>query len=283
MTAPTGAPAALITQRCAQNPFYKTAIETPALLRVLELRDKAMSTRAVIKPPPSVPPPPTADAIDTWLDTVTQVSDYARNTADKTQALDSLITSCDMQIQGHTVNVEPRVAALAKELPAVLASIRDAVERLDGAHTPTEAIAAGKGDVWNEIHTEHLTQWDAFWQAFDWITSEHQLYHRARSQYLLDDDLASRSRIRNISSIFPAWQQPSRDTALQGWGTSDPRPWPTDRVSQLIWVVTSGAEVWAPTPQQLREPHPHQRNEPIADTDIDARRGQFAEMQGVSE
>lgn len=281
MTAPTGAPAALVMQRCGQNRFYKLAVETPEYLRVIELRDKATRTRAEIGPAPTVPLPPTADCVDEWLEAKARIRKYTRDTDDEAKDLDSLITHCDMMIRAQTVNVDPLVTALATKLPSVMAGIEDAVNRLDGAHTPTDALVAGKGDVWHELHTEHVPEWDAFWQAFDWITSEHQLYHHARSQYLFDDELASRARIRNIDSIFPSWREPAPDTAIMGWNSSDPRPWPADRVGQLVWVVTSGAEVWAPTPRQLREQQ-QPRERPAADTDIDARRTEFAELSGAS-
>jgi hypothetical protein len=256
MTAPTGAPsvpAPLVMLRCDQNAFYRRSIETPELLDVVELRELAIRTRENL-PKDSTPPlPPDVDVFDEWLQAVPRFDEIAKANAVKDAALGALIGQCDTRISGHVLNIDRHISVLAQDLPPIMAGITDAVHRLDGAHTPTEAIAANKGDVWNEIRTEHCPVWDAFWEAFDWHTAAHMLYHSAQSDYLFDDDLASRARIRNISTVFSAWKQPAPNHALQNWD-ADPRPWPTDPVGQKIWIVTSGAEIWAPTPNQLRQP-----------------------------
>lgn len=255
MTAPIGAPGTqppLIVLRCTQNTFYRRAIETTEYLQALELRDKAMQTRAEL-PTDSTPPlPPDIEFFDRWLASVPEFDKHAQAIAAKANALDSLIAQCNRTLSSHAMNVERAVAALATELPPIVAGITDAVGRLDGAHTPTDAITANKGAVWNELRTEHRPIFDAFWTAFDWLTAGQEIYFHARSDYLLDDDLASRARIRNIGSVFPAWKQPRPDTALQNWDRGDPRPWTKDPVGELVWLVTSGAELWAPTPSQLR-------------------------------
>ena len=69
-----------------------------------------------------------------------------------------------------------------------------------------------------------------------------------RSNYLLDDPLATDTTLRNLDQIFPAWREPdTTHTTLSDAPQADPRPWPQDPISQLVWLATSEAQPWVPT------------------------------------
>ena len=56
-----------------------------------------------------------------------------------------------------------------------------------------------------------------------------------------------------LERFFPAWKRPAANTAIARWDTPDPRPYPEDPLAQLVWLATSGAEIWTPTRRELRE------------------------------
>jgi hypothetical protein len=53
-----------------------------------------------------------------------------------------------------------------------------------------------------------------------------------------------RHQIRNLREVWPNYQ----------WkGPGNKRPWPDQPVEQLAWLVSHGAELWAPTPDEADE------------------------------
>jgi hypothetical protein len=260
VTTSTGAfpPAQLIMQRCAGNPYYRKAVDSPEYREAIELRAKAMRIRGDL---PRVErhhamPPATADGdFGEWLDLVVQVAEHERNRTAKIEALNTLIAECEASIGGVAVNPDQLIPSLAKDLDELMRDVAEVVGQLNGCHNATAIVASDDADAlsaWQEL--KPLRQvYDDIYQAFDWMTAGDQLYHLARSDYLYDD-LASDARIRNIDDVFPAWKRPTGRTAfVREWEQSNPAPWPKDLSEQLVWLCTSAAEPWVPTRSQLSE------------------------------
>jgi hypothetical protein len=260
MTAPAPAPptpALRIIQRCEGNPYYRAAVETPEWREALAYRERLLHKRVELqRPTPPVKLDPSND-LDAWLDDSARVAADERARADKLAALDSEILQCDYGIQAVQSDPNPALAKLGHALEELMtATVAPLVKRLKGARTAAGVIASGDPDVLaarKELEPAR-DELDKVWQAQDWLTAGDTRFFHTQSEYL-NDRLASDLTIRNIDFVFPDWKRPAPNHALQRWDTPDARPWPKDPVEQLIWLATSGAQVWTPTTHQLRELH----------------------------
>ncbi len=253
MTAPVPANAALVMSRTESNGFYQRAVVTSAFAEAIALRSKAMQWQAELTPVPQ-PAMPTRvdDDLDAWLEDVAQADAVERVRAAKYAALASLVKKCEAQVQGIVYQRDRQLASLARDLDAIMGTVAEVVDRLDGARNTGEVIDRGVADVWREL-APLRAEYDAVRQAQDWImVGDHRVQH-CRSEYL-EDELATDLAIANLDRVFPDWKHAPQNQALRRWGgPPDPRPWPADPVEQLVWLVTSGAEAWVPTIRQLDE------------------------------
>lgn len=264
MTAPTTpfvAPAALIMSRCADNAYYRRAVQTRDYLQAVELREVAIKRRGAVPAVASVPMPPSADVdLTGWLELVGYMAEAERVRTVQIAALDQLIATCERRIESAAARPDAILQPLAGDMAAVMAKVGEAVARLDGCHTAGEVVASGDSEklaAFGEIRTLR-SEYDQIRQAQEWALQGQHLAQISRSEYL-DDALADDAAVANLDEIFPAWKRPAPDIALMRWDQPDPRPWPKDRTEQLIWCVTSGAQVWVPTLEELRELHNRRR------------------------
>jgi len=166
------------------------------------------------------------------------------------KALSGLINKCDIMIQGVVHQKDRLLTSLADDLAEIMSQVSQAVERLDGARNPAEAIDRGVTDAWRDLQPLR-DELDVLWTAQDWAMTGDQRVIHSRSEHL-DDDLASDLRIANLDEVFTDWKHPPQNHALQRWDDrSRLQPWPSDPIQQLVWLCTSGAKVWCPTTRQL--------------------------------
>ena len=251
---PAPANAQLVIAHCTGNDYYRRAVETPELKASIALRAEAIRRRADLKPiPPLVFPDSVDDDLDEWeefaveLDTKTHVRTVLYD------AYSQLIIKCDVEIQGVIYEKDRILTSLASDLDGIMANTAQVVARLDGARTPAEAINQGVADVWQEL-TPLRDEYDHVRQAQDWTMAGDQRVIHCRSRYLHDDELATDLAIANLDEIFPGWVDPPQNHAIQRWDDRQRlQPWPADPIEQLVWMCTSGAEVWCPTIRQLDE------------------------------
>jgi hypothetical protein len=238
----------------AANEHYRRAIQTHEFTRQVELRAELIRVRAALPRIPQPPAPTSADDdIMQWLDADAAAKELERRRNDNLESLNKRITQTELTIQSHATNRDRVIGRLAKDLPALVEAARDAVQRLDGATTPAEAIRLGRADQWNELDDDHADALDNFYSAYDFATAGAPIFLRVRSDYL-EDDYLTQARIRNIHCVLKHWKRPTVDQHVQQWSQPDPLPWPAgDRASRLVWLLTRGAELWAPAPRELRE------------------------------
>ena len=202
---------------------------------------------------PGVPPPPTPTADDDhlteWLTATAAAAEAKRADAAKRAALASLVNDCDRNIEA-AVMVDPDrlLRSLSHALAGVMEDVAAAVERLGGARTPLEAIAAGVSTAYGDLGPLR-DAYDQIREAQRWVVAADVAY--SQSSYL-DDPHANDHCIANLDSVFPDWNIKSTKHFVMSGPEPDPRPWPTsDPVQMLIWLSTSGAQPWVPTRRQL--------------------------------
>jgi hypothetical protein len=260
MTAPTVVPADQILVRCAQNESYRKAVETPEHLELVDRRARAIRMRGDLSRAERIPPAPNAgDDWQPWLDEVALIAERERARAAKLDALNAEIARCEVAIAGLAVDSDRIIRSLGFDLAATWRDVKATVRRLNGHHTAAAIVAAGDPDAlaaWQGL-TLLADRVDAIYAAFDWATANDPAYMNGRSEYLFDvergDSWADESRVKNIGQVFPAWKRPAANIALMRWDHPDPRPYPAERLARLVWLVTSGAELWTPTRHELRQ------------------------------
>lgn len=252
-------PPQLIVDRCAANHYYRAAVETDELVEAIELRARALRTRAELPPVPVVPMPAKDGAeLDAWLETATQAVELERNRTVRDETLSRLIGSLDMRIAGITSNVDPALARLNDSMNSVMSIAAKLVSRLMGCHTAAAIVANGDPDplaAYQDLRRLRANEYDAIRTAQTWVmTASTRRVINFHSDWLIDDDLADDAQIGDLDRLFPSWKrQRGADsiTAITDQPQPDPRPWPKDKTEQLIWMVSSGAKVWVPTFAQL--------------------------------
>lgn len=263
MTAPTigaqSAPPQLVMDRCARNSYYRAAVETPELIDAIELRARALRMRAEIPNVPPVPMPTTADAdLAAWLDLDKAQRHAAQDRAEAADAFSRLIAVQDQRISSIANNQNSALARLNQAMQGVMSIAAQLVSRLSGCHTATQIVANGDPDVlaaFQDLRRLRSDEYDAIRTAQDWCMAGDPRGPNYRSKWL-DDDLASDTAIANLDEVFPQWRERKPEFAIisaSDQPQADPRPWPTDPTEQIIWLVTSDAQVWVPTWHQLGE------------------------------
>ncbi|WCS20127.1 hypothetical protein MML61_10120 [Mycobacterium marinum] len=242
----------------ADNPYYGKAIRrNPHFAEAIELRQKAIAARGeLLMQRPKSPPSPTTvdDDLHGWLNAAASAAAAEAEWSARDQALAQLIAQCEARIQGVGMDRDAILRSLQVDLDALIERAAAAVQRLNGARTPTEVIAAGVGDAWNELAALR-SDYDQIRQAQDSAMTGAPEMSMARSAYLIDDELASDAAFSNLDDIFPSWRNrtPSPPVGFSPNWDDRAQPWPKDPVAQLVWIVTSGAQPWTPTTSQLNE------------------------------
>jgi hypothetical protein len=260
MTTPAGpATAQLVIRRAALNDYYRRAVQTPEYDRALLLNAKATQLRQELAPIPQAPMPSSADELDDMLEVVAGLAHLERERAEKWNYLTVVINASQNAITSVVNAKDHVIASLQTDLDEIVSALAAVVDRLDGARNAAEAIQRGVADPWQEL-SPLRAQLDSVWQAYDWTMMGDQRVIHSRSEYL-DDTLASDLRIANLDEVFGEWKHAPGNNVIQRWDSPRVQPWPADPIEQLVWLATSGAKLWCPTPRQLDE----QKAQRIAD------------------
>jgi hypothetical protein len=235
--------------RCRANEYYRRAVESPDLLAAVELRDEARAALLALQPSVSAPPQPTTPDADlgAFLAAVVAADDAQRAFGLQSAALQRLVNDCDSRIGSAGAVPDPILASLNEDLSALWERVGGAVDKLQGARTVREVLAADITKPWKEL-TALRDEYNQLRQAQEWTLAGRTTLRDAASQHVLDDH-ASLAFIRDLDDVFPSWNQPDRTVRISG---DAPRrqPWPNDPVEQLVWLYDH-AEVWIPTIVEL--------------------------------
>jgi hypothetical protein len=242
----------------AENPYYAKALRlNPNYDEALELRQQAILARsrhALSRPHAPLIPTTTNADLDGWLNAAAAAAAAETEWLAKDSALAKLIAHCESRIQGVGLDHDAVLQSLHADLNELMDRVAAAVERLGGARTPLEVIAADTGDAWNELQELH-PEYETIRKAQDLAMSGSPEISMAASNYLWDDPLASDARIANLDEVFPHWrdQAPPSVVSLNRSWDGRAQPWPADPVGQLVWLATSGAKAWIPTIHDLNK------------------------------
>src|SRR5690349_4300150 len=131
-----------VIRKARINEFFARAIDTDEYRNAVALREQALERRTTL---PAVNPPtePTAPGeLDAWLNAVTETRAAEQTRELQYNALTSAINTCDARIAA-VVDLYPDevLTALAADMTALLANVDTEVSKLNGARSPSEAIA----------------------------------------------------------------------------------------------------------------------------------------------
>lgn len=242
-----------VISRVGSNEFYARAVGSEEYDEAVELRSLALHVQTTLPGVAQPPMPATVDDdIGGWLDAVVAADAATGERERKHSALTALISQCE-GIIAAAANLDPDrlLKSLSVELDALMEDVEAVVNRLGGARTPQEVIAAGVGDEYNKLG-ELRERYDQLRRAQDWTLGSDLSLTQSK---FFDDPHANCARIRNLDMIFPAWRDGSTNRVVLSGVEPDPRPWPSDPVEFLFWLVTSEAEWWLPTRRQLEQLH----------------------------
>ena len=158
----------------------------------------------------------------------------------------SVVDDCDVLL-----------TVLAADLDELLGRVAGVVDRLHGAGNPSRShrqrhrgrvarIARAASEYDDVRRAQELVILDA-------PTANHPLEY-------IDDPMAYDLCFATSTRIIPTWREADNRFVMQG-SPPDRRPWPiNDELAQLVWLITSAAEVWLPTSTQLARLHTERRN-----------------------
>jgi hypothetical protein len=144
-------------------------------------------------------------------------------------------------LEARTAALETRLVASAVEI------IRDHLapalaEVLREARLPAEALQPFGTDPANLIHAPADVR-AAFGVLTD-LAARYSAIRAARSVFRREltpshDAAGIFGELRNLPDVHPDYRSQEA-----------PKPWPADAVGRLVWLVTSAAEPWCPTPEE---------------------------------
>jgi hypothetical protein len=248
-----------IAARVRTNTHYaKVVTAQPGYLGAVALRDKAQAMqRSILFPQVVWPQAPTdIDAdLDEYLTAYRAAWAEEQTRTRDSDALDAVIGACERTMGTAIGNPDSLLSGLADDLYELMEQVQAVVARLNGAATPLEAIDADSVQAWREL-TPLRTTYDSIRHAQELVLLDAPVMNH-RSPHI-DDPLADDTRLANLDTILPGWHDADTRYSMQG-APSDRRPWPSDPVEQLVWMVTSDAEVWLPTGAELAAVHAERR------------------------
>lgn len=252
-----------IISKAKSNPYFRNAIDTDEYRAAFELREQVDAQRKALPAVDLITEPTSGAELGDWLEQIVKVHEAEHHRELHYNALMALFNTCNQRIAA-VIDISPDTVLrkLSNSMNELLAEVTETIGRLHGATTPSAVIAAGVGDVWQELHDLRRC-YDQLRDAQRFIMGE-DVAHYA-SNYLYDDPHASRLAIRDIDDVFPDWHDPSSNKINIRVGvTEDPRPWPiNDDVQQLVWLTTH-CQLWIPTRSDLAELERelHRKNNP---------------------
>ncbi|MFQ6230771.1 hypothetical protein [Nocardia sp. NPDC002869] len=175
-----------------------------------------------------------------WLDSIgaSRVEQESLNL--QIQAVESLQSRATSRLEAIAAGSgESLLATLGRKMHKVVADIRSAVDGLDGASTPLEAIERGTHESWSKL-SDARKEYNRLRAAQEkvMLTSDSYAWSQAKGWYKSDRN-NSFAVIRNLPDVFP----------LFAYATD--MPWPYETDGFLVWAVRNGADLWIPTVAEL--------------------------------
>ena len=143
----------------------------------------------------------------------------------------------------------------ADELDELFNDMEPVVQRLGGATSPGEAVDVGDGGVtaWRQLPPLRARYDEIRRAQWEVMKTDHTRRQNSQSP-VFGDQIATDLVASNWDDTFPTWRQ--KDTTVYVFGEApDRRPWPNDPVAQLVWMITSGLEMWVPTRAEIDALH----------------------------
>ena len=260
MTQPISALA--IIGRAKQNRRYAELLSTrPGYDSAVAMRNKAMERQRSLRfPMVTYPTPPdgVSGDLDTYLSDYTAAYEEEQSRNRQAEALIGVIGACERTIISATDDPDALLQLLSDDLDTFMARATGVVDRLHGASTATQAITSGVADVWRELPALR-TEYDDIRQTQTLMMLGLDDNPRDHVSEHIDDPMASDLTFANMDDLIPGWRQTDTTYTVQG-APPDRRPWPSDPLEQLVWLVTGPAEVWIPTGSDLSRLHTERRH-----------------------
>lgn len=226
----------------------------PEYARAVELRAKVLQAQRELRGVSAVPSPIDADGLDEFLAAVERRTVDRLVSEAKRGALMSLRGEIDNQLPSILwVHCDAILGSLAADFAALMADVTGVASQLNGARNASEAIERGAESAWRQLPElrDRYDQLRAAQQTVVLAAVEPHLLATAKSDYIADE-LASDLHLANLDEILPGWRRPDNRAATSFGELGDRRPWPIDDpIEQLVWLVTSDAEPWLPTTEDL--------------------------------
>ncbi|MCV7088886.1 hypothetical protein [Mycobacterium interjectum] len=240
--------------KAGTNKYMRKALTSwPDYERLVALRASVFEHQRTLAPIPEIPPPAHAETdLDAWLADVAHAANAQRDREVKRGALGDLLRDIDSEIVAIAeVHTETLLKSLAADLDDLMGHVADVVSRLHGATTPTAAIANGTADAWRELPPLR-EEYDDLRDAQLTVMHAADVVHiqSAQSPHL-DDEMATDLAIANLDDVLPGWRGRAPAHVVISGSPPDRRPWPTDPIEQLVWLLSSTAKPWVPTLAQL--------------------------------
>ncbi|OBF86948.1 hypothetical protein A5791_19830 [Mycobacterium sp. 852002-51163_SCH5372311] len=240
-----------------------TAIEQELLPQEYHTAKKvAEETRRLITTPPSLPsaaqeldPFTIGEIREEWIDAQIDRKDAEARLERRRGVLIALASQAQGQAAAVSRSIRNEVlAGFHRELERLLDDAAEVVAELGDVSSAQEAIASDRGPAWKRLCE----------LADDYATLRR--FQLAR----IDDDIVTRSKptaggeehasdlyIRNLDDVWREWRTGGARNGVTVTNVRGPapryEPWPASQPLLLRWLVTSPAEPWVPTPEQLQQ------------------------------
>ncbi len=193
-----------------------------------------------------------------WITAQIDAKDMQDRLARRRAILSEVVRDANNQALTAAASILPReLAAYHKELESLLDDVADLADQLDDIRTAEQAITADRTSEWKRL-SELVNDYEDLRRA-QLSRTDVEMIRQARPSEYDAEDHASDLYIRNLDELWPRWRfgdaAPNGMTTITVGDTARRRyaPWPADRTQLLIWLATSRAEAWIPTPTQLQQ------------------------------
>ncbi|MGV9540340.1 hypothetical protein ACWDSF_03330 [Nocardia beijingensis] len=176
-----------------------------------------------------------------WLDSIGAARIEQETIALQIAAVEALQTQATYRLESiAAMSAESLLSTLSAKMDAVLSEVRAAVDGMDTASTPLEAIENGTTDSWRAL-TVARGEYNRLRMAQEkvMISAGNDVWQRAKGRNR-DIPNSSYAIIRNLDEVHPKFSFGDADT-----------PWPYDTTEFLVWATRNGVELWLPSINEL--------------------------------
>jgi hypothetical protein len=229
-----------------------------------EAQQRAISLKPPSAPADNISPLDCGEIRDDWLEQM--VNQQAEQQLHEKRRGVLLTLARDAQSRANNLaggnSPAPRLAAYDRLLQQLLEEVAELADDLRGVRTATQALQKDRGPQWKQL-TCLTADYNTLRRCqLSLIDNETQI--SATAQWNGAEPHASDLFLKNLDSLWPDWRAPKRDNLITLNNPNAPRPrpepWPADDERLLLWLATSRAQPWIPTPAQLHQLWADRRN-----------------------